>query len=408
MKRRLGWIIGIVVVIAVIGIYMQMGAKPMDVMTEPVITGTVEQYVEETAEVKMEDSMSVYAANAGIATQVNAVVGDQVKKGQLLVMLDTEASALQIKDLKAQIAVVNAQYREAKNPVRTSEISKANAQVKYAQAAYDSAKQTADTQKQLAESGAVSQDVYRLSLLDLAAKEANLDTAKSNLSLLKTGISTNVKAQYAAQLESLKAKLSLLEKQQKDLGYKAPMAGIVLNTYVEKGSYLQPGKLLLEIGNTGTLYLKCDVLAEDMADIKLGTKVRIENKDLNLMDLTGSVRKIYPTAFSKLSELGISQKRVTVEIGLDKTVPELKAGYEVTAKLIVLKNENTMLINKKALFEHQGDDAVFIIENGMAALKVVQKGIENDDQVEIVSGLKVGDQVILSPEDTLKEGMRVE
>ncbi len=408
MKRKIGWLIVIIVIAAGIGLYMQMGTKPLAVTTEPVVTGTLEQYVEETAEVKMEDSSSVYAANAGIATQVNVVVGDKVKKGQLLVMLDTEASALQIKDLKAQMAVVNAQYSEAKNPVLTSEINKAKTQVEYAQAAYDSAKQTADMQKQLSESGAVSQEVYRLSLLDLAAKEANLDTSKSNLNLLNRGLSSNVKAQYVAQLDSLKAKLSLLEKQQNDLGYKAPMAGVVLSAYVEKGSYLQLGKLLIEIGNTGLLYLKCDVLAEDMAGVKVGTQVRIENKDLNLMDLSGSVRKIYPTAFSKLSELGISQKRVTVEIALDKSAPELKAGYEVTAKLIVLKNENTLLINKKALFEHQGQDAVFIVENGMSALRVVQKGIENDDQVEIVSGLKAGEQVILSPEDTLKEGSRVE
>lgn len=408
MKRK--WIgIGIgIAVLAGAAVFVNLSAKPMTVETDKVTLGTVMEYVEETAEVKMDERMGLYVAGAGIATDVKIAVGDLVQKGQLLVQMDAEAAALQIKDLKAQIAALTAQYNEAKKPVKAAEIAKAEAQLKFAQAAYDSAKQTADTQNTLMASGSVSQEAYRLAMVDLAAKEANRDTAKSTVTLLKTGLSANIKNQYAAQLDSLKAKLSLLEKQQRDLGIKAPVSGVVLNLGVSKGNYVQPGKLLLELGNLSNLYLSCDILAEDMPGIQVGTVVQIENKDLSLMGLSGKVRKIYPTAFSKLSELGISQKRVTVEISLDKPVPELRAGYEVTAKLIVKQKESALLVNKKALFEHQGQDAVFAVENGKAILKVVEKGIENEDQIEIISGLSEGNTVILSPDEALSEGQAVQ
>lgn len=408
MRRKWLGVMAGVVVLAGAAVLVNLSDKPVAVTTGTVTKGTIAEYVEETAEVKMEQRTGLYAVSAGVANDVKVAVGDLVKKGQLLIQMDGEAAALQIKDLKAQIAALSAQYSEAKRPVKAAELTRAEAQLKFAQVAYDSAKQTADNLNQLMASGSVSEDAYRMAMVEMAAKEANRDTAKSTVTLLKSGLSENIRNQYAAQLESLKAKLALLEKQQRDLGVKALTDGVVLSLGVSKGNYIQPGKQLLELGNLDNLFLSCDVLAEDMAGLTVGTVVQVENKDLNLTALTGKVRKIYPTAFSKLSELGISQKRVTVEIQLDKAVPELKAGYEVTAKLVVRQIDNALLIDKKALFEHQGQDAVFAVENGKAVLKVVEKGIENETQVEVLSGLSEGNTVILSPDETLSEGQAVQ
>ncbi len=147
----------------------------------------------------------------------------------------------------------------------------------------------------------------------------------------------------------------------------------------------QPGKMLFEIGSSGKLHLSCDLLFEDLAGIQVGTQVRIENEDLGIKDLKGTVSKIYPIAFTKVSDLGINQKRVTVKVSLEGDLKTLKPGYELTAKFITQKRENTILVDKKALFEYEGKASLFVNENGKAKLRVVEKGLENTDLVEIVS-----------------------
>jgi HlyD family secretion protein len=65
------------------------------------------------------------------------------------------------------------------------------------------------------------------------------------------------------------------------------------------------------------------------------------------------------------------------------------------------------LIDEKAVFNYQGKDHVFINENGVAKLRAIEKGLESDKQVEVLKGLKEGDEVIISPEETLEEGTKL-
>lgn len=407
MKKKLIWVVAVIVILASAAYFVKSSDQPIEVKQVAVTQGTVEKYVEETAEVKIKDSVGIYGISTGIATKVNAEVGQTVKKGSLLVQLDAQTIALQIKDLEAQIAMVKAQYAEAKKPARKTEIEKLEAQLRAAQAVYDAAKQMALNNKTLLDTGSISQDIYRTTLVDMATKEAALYSAKSNLEIMKSGLSNNIKAQYNAQLAELQSRLDLLKKQKKDLGILAPKDGMILSKSIEQGGYVQPGKVLFLLGNQNSLFLSCDVLVEDMAGVKEGTVVRIENKDLNIENALGKVSKIAPMAFTKLSELGINQKRINVEIQLSGKLPDIKAGYEMTAKIMIEKKDNALLVDKKALFDYQGKDAVFVNEGGMAKLKVIEKGIENDESIEIIKGLVVGEQVILSPDETLKEGSKL-
>ena len=102
------------------------------------------------------------------------------------------------------------------------------------------------------------------------------------------------------------------------------MEGIILEDDVEVGSVIQPGKKVFQIGNTADLFLESDILVDEISGVNVGAEVIVENKDLGIYGLEGIVRKIYPKAFSKVSELGIEQKRVKIEIDFEDSVPDLK------------------------------------------------------------------------------------
>jgi HlyD family secretion protein len=182
---------------------------------------------------------------------------------------------------------------------------------------------------------------------------------------------------------------------------------VVLTRNIEKGAILQPGIIIFEVGDKSGIYLESDILVDDIANVKVGSKVLIENEDLGITAVKGTVRKIYPKAFSKMSELGIGQKRVKTEIDFSEGVADLKSGYDMTVKIITASKENTLLIDEKAIFEYQGKDHVFVNENGVAKLRAVEKGLESDDRVEILSGLTEGEKIILSPDEKLAEGTKI-
>lgn len=407
MKKKIIWI-GLIIVIIVIAVYsITASKKPITVDMGTVEKGNIQEYIEETAVVQLENETAIYSTEGGMVLQLMAEIGQEVKTGDVLLRMDDESIKLQIKNLEAQKQSISAQYAGANEPASAAEIRKLNAQVKSAEITYQEAKRMVDNNKALLESGAISMDVYQSSQASLASAEANLEAAKSNLELARNAVSVNVKKQYEAQISGIQANIGLLQKRLADLNIVSPINGMVLARNIEKGAIVQPGVLIFEIGDKSGMYLESDILVDDIANVKEGAIVLIENEDLGIKEVKGTLRKIYPKAFSKMSDLGIEQKRIKTEIDFNENIADIKSGYDMTIKIITASKQNTLLIDEKAIFEYQGKNHVFVNESGVAKLRVIEKGLESEDRVEVLSGLKEGEKIILSPDEKLAEGTKI-
>ncbi|HYE68274.1 MAG TPA: hypothetical protein VEA58_06645, partial [Anaerovoracaceae bacterium] len=123
-------------------------------------------------------------------------------------------------------------------------------------------------------------------------------------------------------------------------------------------------------------------------------------------DEKGSVKKVFLKAEDKMSDLGVSQKRVTVEISFG-TVTPIRLGSNLDVEIAVDKKENVLRIPDLAVFEKDRKNFVYVIEGGKALLREVKTGLEGEDYLEAVSGLAEGEVLILSPNDDISEGVRV-
>lgn len=405
-KKWIGAVVGIgLVLTAAIG--LKMGQKPLEVDMKPLEKGTIERYVEEVGELKLDQSFEVYTVASGRVIDSLPEIGDTVSKGQLLAQIDFQAAKLQMNDLEAQKRVVSAQYAAAKAPAKTSEVSRLNAQLRAAEAAYNEAKKNAEDAATLYQNGSISQSTYNQTTLSLAGQEAAVESAKSALALATEGISRQEREQYEAKLSEVDGQIALMKKQLKDLGIVSPIDGIILSKEAKTGQFVQAGKVLFEVGQPGAVHLRCDLLFEDLKDVKMGTLVVVYNDKLGVNGINGEVTKIYPVAFNKVSELGINQKRVTVEVSLTGNNQQLRPGYELTAHFVTQRKENVLLIDKKAVFDVKGTPAVFVSDNGKAVLKTIETGIENDDFFEVTKGLEEGALVVINPSEKLTEGMAI-
>lgn len=406
-KKKFIWI-GLILIIIAAAAYMYMSkTSAVDVVLTEVKRGDIDEYIEEKAIVELENKADIYAQQSGVVTLSSADVGDEVKAGDVLLKIQDEELRLQIRTMELQKQSIEAQLEEARKGLSQWDLQTLEANVKTAQIAYDEAERVLGNNKKLYEAGGISKDIYESSVAALASAEANLEVAKAALAAAQEGLSPNVEKQFLTQMDELQIQINHLKSKQKDYIIKSPMDGIVLVAEAPEGSVVPMGTLVFQIGSYDEMYLSSDILVDDIANIKEGSEVFISNEDLGINNVRGTVRKIYPQAFSKMSDLGIEQKRIKIEISIDEEIDELRPGYDMDIKIITASSRDTLLIEDKAVFEQGDNSYVFVNDNGTAKLRQIEKGLESDDMIEVTKGLQEGEKVILSPDENIEEGKEI-
>ncbi|WP_432663439.1 efflux RND transporter periplasmic adaptor subunit [Wukongibacter baidiensis] len=409
MRKKIIKIIILVLVVSIItfGIYYKM--KNGNVVTaeiHEVVYGSVSDFVEETGTVKSRSQRIVYADATGEIKNIHVTEGDVVSTGDLIAEVDSEKLELEIKSLEAQIEGLRATYKEAIKPVDKEKIAKAQASVDKTKVLVDEAKRNLENSKKLYESQAISHEAYKAAQENLTVQENTLKIEQNELRLLKKGVSGNIKNQYEAQIAQLVYQKEILVKSKEDLMIKAPVSGTITEVFLKEGAYVQQGTNVIEIGDTKDLYIEVDVLASEVGDIKEDGLVIIYSEDLGIDEIKGKVDKIYPKAFSKVSDLGIEQKRVRIEAGVPEN-SKLKIGYEVDSKFKLWSKSDILVAPDNTVFDLNDSKYVFIVENNIAELRKIETGLEGEDYIEIKSGLKEGDKIIVSPNEDIEEGIRI-
>lgn len=406
-KKKFIWI-GLILIIIAAAAYMYMTkTSAVDVELTEVKRGDIDEYIEEKAIVELENKADIYAQQSGVVALSSADVGDEVKAGDVLLKIQDEELRLQIRTMELQKQSIEAQLEEARKGLSQWDLQTLEANVKTAQIAYDEAERVLGNNKKLYEAGGISKDIYESSVAALASAEANLEVAKAALAAAQEGLSPNVEKQFLTQMDELQIQINHLKSKQKDYIIKSPMDGIVLVAEAPEGSVVPMGTLVFQIGSYDEMYLSSDILVDDIANIKEGSEVFISNEDLGINNVRGTVRKIYPQAFSKMSDLGIEQKRIKIEISIDEEIDELRPGYDMDIKIITASSRDTLLIEDKAVFEQGDNSYVFVNDNGTAKLRQIEKGLESDDMIEVTKGLQEGEKVILSPDENIEEGKEI-
>ncbi|WP_313233068.1 efflux RND transporter periplasmic adaptor subunit [Tissierella praeacuta] len=406
MKKKV--IIAIIFIIIVVTVsYIKYAKRFIEVNTATVEKGNITKYVEELGVVKSENQVNIYSATTGMVSKVLVDIGHKVKKGDVLVILDKDEIIRDMEQLSNKRKAILAEYNEAKKPIDNREISKLELEIEDLEKKLANLRRILDNKKTLYDEGAISYEEYQEALLQMELETINLEKVKLDLEIIKRPISQDIVTKFETQLRQLDIQEKDLEKTYKDSIINSNIDGIVFGKFVEEGSYIQQGTSIMDIGNIDKLYIESDILVEDVMEVLEGAKVHITNKDLNIVDLEGTVKNIHPYAFAKTSDLGIQQKRVKVDIEINGNEKSLRPGYDLVVKIITEEVNNALIVPKKALFIIDGKDYVFIDDNGKAKLREVITGIENDKDVQIIQGLREGEIVILSPHKEIREGIRI-
>jgi len=193
------------------------------------------------------------------------------------------------------------------------------------------------------------------------------------------------------------------------ISIRAPIDGLVLRTLRTSESVVAAGEPLLEVGDPSELEIVADYLSRDAVRIRPGAHVWIERWG-GEGALKGRVRRVEPSGFTKISALGIEEKRVNVIIDLVSPRIERSAlsdGFRVESRVVVLDCDDVLQVPVGSLFRQSENWAVFTVQSGRARVRRVTLGARTPVAVEVSDGLGETDWVITHPGNKVVEGVRV-
>ncbi len=303
-----------------------------------------------------------YAFPARVA-EIHVTIGQWVKQDQKLVTLQSE------------------------------EVGEAKSAFYKAQADYELAKVDYQRHKRLVERGVGAQKDLQAAEAALKVAEANLDTTEKKLHLLGF---TEDQVKEISKIHQINPTISLF----------APISGKIISNQAILGAMIDQTTEILTILDPTLLCVDASIYEKDIAKVNLGQEVKL-------------IVPAYPGETFKGKIIYISDvldeetRTITIRTEVGNREEKLKPGMFANIQIIISREERALVIPRKAVLDDLDEKIVFVVENGSYFPKIVKTGTMEDGFIQIIHGLKEGDEVItegnfqlksLLYEDILKKG----
>jgi len=392
MKRILNAAVLIIVAIGVVAlITMWLRPAPTNVDTAKTVRGPMRVTVDGEGKTRVRDRYVAGAPVAGRLRRITLRRGDAVKRGQVIAQIEPLPLApLDPRQRAEAIGRVNAAEDARREIDRMVDRNKAS---------YEQARRDLERSKILARSGDISRQELETAQTAVTTRLREYEAARSRAESAAHEVEVARAALLAASQS--KSPASAVVKVQ------APTHGRVLRVIEESERVVVAGAPLVELSNPSKLEVVIELLSTDAVRVKPGALVLIEEWG-GPEALEARVRLIEPSAFTKVSALGIEEQRVNVVADLTAPSTALGDGYRVEGRIVIWQADNVLQVPVSALFRRGQSWSLFVVENGEAHLREVEIGQRTPFEAEIKSGLEEGAEVIVHPSNQITDGARVE
>lgn len=438
MNKKLKWIIISLVALIVILIVLKKAGvlgkeNEIKVTAEKVQRRTIVETVNASGRIYPEVEVKLSPDISGEIVELNVEEGEKVKRGQVLARIYGDIYATQ----RDQAAAIVSQQQ--------AQLANASASLGALSAQLDQAKKTYDMQKQLFDEKVISRNEFNTA-------DAAYKTALANLNAAKQGIKGS-----EASIQSARAGL---EKANKDISratLEAPMDGIISLLSVKKGervvgSSMMAGTEMMRIADMSKIEVRVDVGENDIPKVHLGDSAIIEVDAFNNRKFKGVVTQIATsntgaanssqgatstdiTNYKVYIRIDPSTYKDLIDSSQSKNFP-FRPGMNASADIQTKTHKDVLSIpinavstrdksdsakkveqqladknnTSEGLTVSNGDDTdevVFVIDaNGIVRKRIIKTGIQDINNIEIISGLKEGDEVVTGPYDVVSKSLK--
>ena len=400
----------------------------MSVTLAPVAVTSVAQTLEATGSVAAYDMLPVLPQTSGLQIkQVLADEGSTVRVGQVLAVLDNSVLQSQLSDAVAKLesAQAGVQQKRAALAQAQAAVEQARAGVRQAQATVAQnqanlvqAQRTLKRYQQLADQGAIptqeletrnttvatAAEAVRAAQANVSNATASISSAQANVSSAQANINSAI-----AEVRSNQARVQQIQTQLGQTQVLAPASGAIAERFARVGDISSANQKLFTIIRNGYLELQAKVPETQLSNVAVGSPVIVTSNADSGIRIQGKVREIAPTVDQQ-------SRQATVKIDLPSS-PLIKPGMFLKAAITTNMAQGLTVPAKAVLPQSDGKATVYVLEGEDIARAVTVEigttiagsgGDLSNAKIEIKSGLKQGDQVIVAGAGYLKDGDTVQ
>ena len=392
MKNKKGLLIAVLNLSAILflfilfritGIPHFLTSAPENYQTSIVDKGQVFIPLDATGTVEPENEIILISPLTSIIRKIRKEPGTQVTKGDVIIELDPEPTRNEIEQILDQLKVKSNSLERSKQEGQMARIDlDYNVEVKKLKITSIKAQLADETQ--LLSVGGISSAKIDETKQNLVLAEKDLDVVEKKNDIRIKQMKTEeagLNLQIEIQKKQLAEKMALLSK----LDIKAPSDGIILSISGKEGEKVGNDKMLITMSDLTTFKIK-GLIDEKYSDyIKTGNPVFVF---LEYDKLNGAIGNITPT---------VADNKIQFNVHLDRN-SNSKLIPNQTVKLTVLKSikDDVLRISSSKDFKANSEQTVYILDSGKMVPRNVVFGMKGSDYQEVISGLKIGDKVVIS------------
>jgi multidrug efflux pump subunit AcrA (membrane-fusion protein) len=364
-------------------------ASPPAVQVTAVTQNTIRRIVAGDGVLFPEDQANVVPKITAPVRKFYVHRGDHVKQGQLVAELENRDLVAAATEAKTGIDVAESNLRAAEGSTIPEAMVKAQTDLEAARQARDSAKKVLDSREQLFKDGALAARQVDESRLAYVQAQGQYQAAEEHLKTLQ-GVGKEEQSKgAAAQVQTAKAHY---ESQQAQVAYSqvlSPIAGVVADRPLNEGDIAGPGMPLLTVMDVSRVVARVNVPQGDAPFVKAGQTAIITQSD-NLEQIEGKVSVVSPSTDPNTTT-------VQVWVQIPNNDERLKPGTSVHAAIVTEEYKAASIVPAAAILpgEEGGTAVLTVTADSIAHTRAVKVGVRQGNQVQILSGVNPGDEVVV-------------
>jgi HlyD family secretion protein len=429
---RKKWVWVVIVLLLAVGFmgafFARRGETGTLVTVETIQKRDLEAIVSASGKIEPKKTVNISAQTMGRVTRLGVQEGDRVRQGQFLLQIDPVNAEAAVRRDIAAVAGAQTSLEQAKVSLQSS---KAN---------LDVARQNLKRQQELWSAGLTTRESLERAQAEVEVRESDQKAREQEIKTRET------------QLQQQQAGLAASQHTLSQVQFTAPFDGIVTRRNVEEGENVvigtmnNAGTVLLTVADMSTIEAEIEVDETDIPFVQMGQPAKIEIDAITGRTFTGHVTEI---GNSPIQASGTGTQRTAtnfkVTITIDGQIPEVRPGFTCTAEITTATRQKVLSVPIQSMtvrelkFDANGNivheprpprprfrfgpptppaavaptelqpgekreevEGVFLMKDGKAAFIVVKTGIAGERYLEVLTGLKEGDQVITGPFDSVR------
>jgi HlyD family secretion protein len=368
----------------------EAAAAPAPVQVTAVTQDTIRRTVEADGVLFPRDQANVVPKISAPVQKFYVSRGDHVKAGQLLATLENRDLTAAVLASRGQVAQAESNLRSTTNATLPEQVTKAQTDVESAKEQAEAARVLLENRQKLLKEGALARKLVDDAQVSYVQAKSQLEAAQEHLRMLQgAGKEEQVKAAQA-QVETARGQLQSAEAQVSYSEVRSPIAGIIADRPLYAGEMASAGSPLLNVMDISNVVARVNVPQSQVTEVKVGQSAALTVTGSN-EKLDGTVSVVSPAT---------DPNTTTVQVWVTAANPgeKFKPGAAVHAAILTETIKGAVLVPAAAILpgEEGGTAVLTVSPDSVAHLRPVDAGVHYGDKVQILNGVRPGEEVVVA------------